>query len=238
MVFSEISWVVEKKARCTVANALENLLFDPAFNENWHMQFSERVALVYVLSRIRSEVSIEIGTFLCGSLRPISAASGHVYTFDIDDRTDPLFSNVSFISGDSAKTLPPVIEKINELEEELGFILVDGGHEENAVKNDIANCLQYRPKSRPTVILMHDSSNPAVRKGIIGAPWAENSHVHVLNLDFVPGLLNDYETMKGQIWGGFAIALMLPEKRSGGLTVQAPFDHSLSVLMEKSVHSP
>lgn len=220
-----------------MVDPLETLLIDPTINDNWHMQMSERVALMYVLDKIKPDISIEIGTFLCGSLRPIAATSRQVYTFDIDDRSRPNFSNVTFITGDSANTLPHVIDKINNSDREINFILVDGGHSEAVVRSDLASCLRYRPKSRPTVLLMHDSSNPAVRKGIIEAPWADNPYAHCLNLDFVPGLLFDREDIKGQIWGGLAAAVMLPEKRSVNFSMQASFQYSLSVLFDKSVYS-
>jgi hypothetical protein len=223
--------------RLNVKHPLENALFDPPLNENWHMQLSERAALMHVLNRMQPDVSVEIGTFLGGSLRPIAAVSRHVYTFDIDDRTISELSNVSFITGDSAKTLPPIIDEINRSNQEINFILVDGDHSEIGVKNDIFHCLRYRPKLRPTIILLHDSSNPAVRKGIIDAPWADSPYVHGLDLDFVPGMLYDRADIKGQIWGGFAAAVLLPEKRAGDVVVQASFEPSRLVLLKESIYS-
>jgi Methyltransferase domain len=219
-----------------VKSSLENALFDPDINENWHMSFSERAALMYALSRTNPDVSIEIGTFLGGSLRSIAAASRHVYTFDLDDRTIPGMSNVSFVAGDSSKTLPPIIDEINASDREINFILIDGDHSETGVKNDIANCLRYRPKKRATIILMHDSSNPAVRKGIRDAPWAGNPYVHGIELDLVAGVLFNNEELRGQIWGGLAVAVVLPEKRSGDVYWQASFEHARSILLEKSIY--
>lgn len=218
-------------------SALENALFDPAINENWHMQFSERAALMYVLERAKPEVSIELGTYLGGSLRSIAAASHQVFTFDLDDRTLPGFPNVSFIAGNSAETLPPVIDELKVSAAEINFILIDGDHSEIGVRRDIENCLIYNPRRRPTFILMHDSSNPTVRKGILGAPWADNPHVHGLDLDFVPGMLYDREDIKGQIWGGLSLAVLLPEKRSSGhVAIHKPFEYSLSKLIESSIY--
>jgi hypothetical protein len=219
-----------------VKSSLENALFDPDINKNWHMSFSERAALMYTLSRTNPDVSIEIGTFLGGSLRSIAAASRHVYTFDLDDRTIPGLSNVSFITGNSSETLPPIIDEISSSDREINFILVDGDHSEAGVKNDIANCLRYQPKKRSTIILMHDSSNPSVRKGIIDAPWADNPYVHAVELDFVGGVLFGSEELKGQIWGGLAVAVVLPEKRSGDVYWQASFEPVRSVLLEKSIY--
>ena len=170
--------------------------------------------------------------------RSIAAASRHVYTFDLDDRTLPELSNVSFITGNSGETLPPIIDEINASEDrEINFILIDGDHSEHGVKNDITNCLKYRPKKRSTIILMHDSSNPTVRKGIVDAPWADNPYVHGLDLDFVPGMLYDREDIKGQIWGGLAAAVILPEKRSGDFALLASFEPSRLVLLEKSIYA-
>ncbi|UVK44422.1 class I SAM-dependent methyltransferase [Mesorhizobium sp. AR07] len=205
-------------------------------NKDWHMQLSERVALMYVLSRFQPDISIEIGTFLGGSLRPISAASRQVYSFDIDDRSFPGLPNVEFVTGNSSVTLLPVIDRINASDREINFILIDGDHSEDGVKADIATCLRYIPKTRPTIILLHDSCNPDVRKGIIDAPWSDSPYLHELDLDFVPGVLFDRPDLKGQIWGGFAAALMTPERRTGNVSLQAPFEPSRLAMLEKSIY--
>ncbi|MGV3580263.1 class I SAM-dependent methyltransferase [Brevundimonas sp.] len=219
--------------------ALEDVLFDLTPGQDWHMQYSERVALHYILSRINPDVSIEIGTFRCGSLGPISRASKNVYTFDIDPnqhRNKAQFPNVEFITGNSAHTLPPIIEYLNKSERELEFILVDGSHEEEGVRLDLVECLKYRPKKSPTMIVMHDSSNPVVRAGIKKAPWQECPYVHALDLDFVPGMLYNRADIAGEIWGGLAVALMLPQPREGDLVPWSTFEPSRSVLMQHSIY--
>ncbi|NVD39794.1 class I SAM-dependent methyltransferase [Ensifer sp. HO-A22] len=223
-----------------MTNAFEDFLFDDGVNQNWHMQLSERVALMHVLGRVKSEVSLEIGTFQCGSLRPIAAASKRVITFDIDEnqhRISPLFPNVKFVTGDSAQTLPPIIEALNSGDEEVNFILVDGSHEEDGVRRDLIECIKYVPKRRPTVILAHDSANPAVRAGITSVPWVGCPYVHAINLDFVPGMLYDRADINGQIWGGLAAILMLPEPRKSEIDISATFEPSRRALLEKSVYN-
>jgi hypothetical protein len=195
-----------------MTHPLEDVLFESAFNNNWHMQLSERVALMYVLQRMNPDVSLEIGTFLGGSLRPIAAASRQVYAFDIEDRTIPELPNVSFVIGDSTQTLAPIIDKINGSNRELNFILIDGDHSELGVRNDIVQCLRYRPKLQSTIILMHDSANPAVRKGIVESPWGDNPYIHGLDLDFVPGMLYARADIKGQIWGALPLQSCCPRK--------------------------
>ena len=194
------------------------------------MQGGERATLLYLLTAIRPQVSVEIGTFRCGSLRPISHLSKRVYTFDIDPnqhRPKNDFPNVEFVTGDTAVTLQPVIEMLSSGDDPLGFILIDGGHETEGVRIDIETCLRYQPRKSACIIVMHDSSNPAVRRGIIAADWNGCPYVHGLDLDFVPGALYGRADIRNQIWGGLALAVLLPERRLGALEIQANFSHSL-----------
>jgi hypothetical protein len=212
-------------------NLLSHHLFGADFDQDWHMQPCERVALIYLLQLLNPALSIEIGTFRGGSLRPISHYSQKVITFDVDPnqhRLAPLFANTDFVTGDTALTLPSVIQNINnDPAAELSFVLVDGSHESNGVKSDIDNCLKYVPKTKPCFILMHDSSNPEVRKGIQESNWESSPHLFALNIDYVPGQLYSREDIKNQVWGGLGLALMLPEERSGNIELQSHFAYSL-----------
>ncbi|MEB3260880.1 MAG: class I SAM-dependent methyltransferase [Cyanobacteriota bacterium] len=210
---------------------LSRHLFQSDSEYDWHMQPCERVALLYLLNLLQPSLSIEIGTFKAGSLRPISRYSQRVITFDIDPnqhRLAPLFPNTEFITGDTAITLPDIIRRINaDPDAELSFVLVDGSHETLGVKSDIENCLQYVPKSKPCFILMHDSSNPAVRAGIQSSDWAASPYLHAINVDYVPGQLYSRPDIKNQIWGGLGLALMLPERRTGEVEVEAHYNYSI-----------
>ncbi len=73
------------------------------------------------------------------------------------------------MTGDTADTLRPVIESIVAAGEEIGFILIDGSHETEGVRKDVEACLSYVPRRTPCVIVMHDSSNPKVRAGLLAA---------------------------------------------------------------------
>ncbi len=217
---------------------LDHLLVGAKWNEKWHMTASERSVLIRILERVKPDVSIEIGTFLCGSLRPIAHYSRRVITFDIDanqHRVSSAFPSVEFVTGDSSLTLPPVIQRINASEEEeVNFILVDGSHEVDGVRADIAACLAYRPKRNPTIILMHDSSNPKVREGIATAPWDACDYVHELDFDLCPGALYDRSDISGEIWGGLAAALMLSVPRTCPLVRQALFEPSRRAMLAQS----
>jgi cephalosporin hydroxylase len=210
---------------------LSHHLFGTYLDQDWHMQPCERVALIYILQLLNPALSIEIGTFKGGSLRPISRYSEKVISFDVDPnqhRFAPLFANTDFVTGDTALVLPDIIQNINnDPSSELSFILIDGSHESDGVKSDIENCLQYVPKTKPCYILMHDSSNPDVRRGIQESNWVSCPYLHAVNVDYVPGQLYSRQDIQDQVWGGLGLALMLPEKRIGSIQLQAHFAYSL-----------
>lgn len=209
----------------------DELLFGPEFNSDWHMQPCERVALLYLLHRLRPSLSLEIGTFRGGSLKPIAAYSNKVITFDVDPnqhRIAPLFPRVRFVTGDTSITLPSVIDELNDdIANSLEFVLVDGSHTTAGVCADTNNCLRYIPRTNPCFILFHDSSNPEVREGILSSEWSSAEHLHVLDLDFVPGQLYSRDDVKNQVWGGLAIAILLPEKRESSVSPLRGYDYSL-----------
>jgi hypothetical protein len=120
------------------------------------------------------------------------------------------FNNVTFYTGNSADLLPTVLNANG-----LGFVLIDGDHSEDVVRNDI-NCLLRMVPKQPVAILLHDSANPECRAGILSADWERCPYVHYLELDFVIGeLMPD-----GELWGGMAYAILLPTPRATILNVQ------------------
>lgn len=216
---------------------LKSTIFPSEVISDWHMTFAERCAYYQIISHVMPKVAIEIGTFRGGSLAPLSRLSEKVYTFDIDanqHRVNPLFPNVEFVTGDTRATLPPIIKHLNETNACLEFILIDGSHETDGVTSDVNTCLQFVPKQKPLIIAMHDSSNPAVRAGILNGDWNSCPYVHALDLDFVPGMLYDRADIKDQIWGGLGVAVLMPEPRKGRLSTSAGFGYSLLALGKAS----
>jgi len=210
-------------------------LFSEAWDTEWHMHGGERAALLYLLNLLRPQVSIEIGTFRGGSLRPISHYSKKTYTFDIDPaqhRIAPLFPNTEFITGDTALTLAPVIDTISRSIAELNFVLVDGSHDTPSVRQDINICLKYVPRSTPCVILMHDTANPNVREGILTADWDLCAYAHALDIDFIPGILHPRKDIRNQFWGGIGVGLLLPKRRIGPLDTRTIFTHTLDAAQQ------
>lgn len=188
-----------------------------AYLPGWQMTAAERCALLHVLRTARPEHAIEVGTADGGSLSAIASLSGQVYTLDKQEgcaeRLGGRFPNVRFLTGYSHDTLPPLVAELSASGAALGFVLIDGSHERATVRADIEATLAYRPHACPLYILMHDCFNPACRAGIAEADWAANPHVRRVELDFVPGVLHQREDIARQMWGGFALAVLLPEER-------------------------
>jgi hypothetical protein len=85
------------------------------------------------------------------------------------------------------------------------------------VRQDVNAVLRYRPR-RPLYVAMHDSFNPDCRTGMLAADWQACPHVHYLQLDFAGGQFAP--SPRGlEMWGGLALAVLLPEKRTGALTI-------------------
>jgi hypothetical protein len=67
---------------------------------------------------------------------------------------------------------------------------------------------------------MHDSFHPPCRMGMRAAAWAQCRHVHYVELDFVTGIfLPGRPSVEHSMYGGFGLALLLPEPREAALEV-------------------
>jgi hypothetical protein len=193
-------------------------------HDEWQMIDAERSVLTAILSELQPLCAIEVGTYKAGSLGVMSKFCKKVFTLDIDptyrDMYRKSFPNVQFIVGDSKKTLPFLLEKIRSDGEKLSFVLIDGVHSEKCVRCDIENVLQYTP-IEPLYIIMHDSFHPKCRKGILEANWNANPYVHVVEVDLTAGTISPKEVTGyyRHMYNGFALAVMLPEKREGDVFI-------------------
>jgi hypothetical protein len=194
-------------------------------HDEWLMTDAERATLHSLLTTLKPQVAIEVGVYRAGSLAILAAHCQKVYALDIDASCEAAyaghFPNVEFITGPSQHTLPKLIDRIQTSGESLGFLLLDADHSEEGVRLDLNNVLRYRPE-RPLYIVMHDSFHPECRRGIMQANWSNNPHAHMVELDFVVGRLITQEESDSyrQMWCGFALGVLLPEKRSGDLIMR------------------
>jgi len=200
----------------------EEILYPNCLIEQWQMNNSERLALTALLSRHNPQCSIEIGTFMGGSLSLLSQFSKMVFSIDIDRTVSEkfdFFKNVTFLTGFSTVILPLLLKSLDDELVPVDFIFVDGDHSADGVKNDINLVLSYIPK-KPLFVMMHDSFNPECRRGMLGADWNDSSYVQWVDLDFVPGrVIENGSTSDGEMWGGLALAYLTPTRRQGLLTI-------------------
>ena len=208
------------------------------FDGNWQMDPAERLALVALLEFLRPRCSLEIGSKYGGSLAVLSNYSEKVYSLDIDPTVPERlghFRNVEFAIGDSQKTLPAVLQSLQKANLPLEFALIDGDHSERGVREDCQRFLEVRPLTT-LYILMHDSFNPDVRKGILSAGWRASPWVHAMDVDAVPGSMHD-RPLHREMWGGFALAVLKHEQRVGDLETFSSANVGFRTLRPLSMHS-
>ena len=208
---------------------------------HWDNNPAEKAVFCTLLQNIKPRCAIEIGSYKGGSLRVIHHYSEKVYSLDIDPECKLNLSEelpkAEFITGPSQKTLPILLNKIKKDSEHLpvNFIFVDGDHSQDGVYKDLQAILTYQPEEE-MILLLHDSANPGCRKGMLKASWEDNPYVHFVDLDFVPGILHYNTLCYREMWGGYALALLKPVKRSHTLIIQQKSGQQLDALYYGSNH--
>lgn len=210
------------------------------FDSDWQMMPAERLALIALLDFLRPRCSLEVGSKYGGSLAILSHYSTRVISLDIDESVPQRlahFTNAEFVIGKSQETLPGVLAELEQSDTALQFALIDGDHTTRGVRQDCECFLAYRPRST-LYVLMHDSFNPDVREGIRGVRWDRWPYVQAVELDFVPGIVfGDHTALHRQMWGGFALAVLGPEKRQGGLDAAGAGELGYRWLRRLSAHN-
>lgn len=223
----------------TPSNSYEAIFYAEGYLPEWQMSSSECCALIMLLDKIRPECAIEIGTAGGGSLSVLSRFSQKVYSFDVDttliERLGSKFSNVEFTIGRSQEKLPPLLEALEKSGASVEFVLIDGAHSYDGTKQDIENVLKYKP-IKPLYVLIHDSFNPVVRRAILDADWSSNRHVQFVNVDFIHGIFSSNPRFYGEMWGGFALALLLPNKLKDEPIIALEQDLMFRKLLSQSVY--
>ncbi len=175
-------------------------------HSEWQMSFGERAAMEGVLTQLRPQLSVEIGTADGGSLATIVRHSDEVHSFDLRE-PGPLadrFPDVHFHSGDSHALLPQVLATFAEAGRNVDFVLVDGDHSSDGVRRDAIDLLSS-PAVSETIILLHDTANELVRHGLDRVPFEAHPKVAFVELDFVGGYVMSRSDLDGEIWGGLGL---------------------------------
>jgi hypothetical protein len=213
----------------------------PVAPRPWIMSHAERCAVLQILRISKPVVSLEIGTAGGGCLQHIRAHSQHTFSIDINPdvaaRLSAEMPDVEFLTGNSPNLIHEVFRRCAARHQPLEFILVDGDHSRSGVLADLTAILAHIPCS-PLWIAMHDTANPECRRGIEAAPWSAHPHVHMVDLDFVPGALSEGETFRNQLWGGLGVALLRPDARTAPLPAIPVPNLTHSALFRASLDYP
>ena len=162
-------------------------------NSDWKMSCREKLSVIGLLQCLKPKKVIEFGYHRGGATKWLSQFAENVISVDVNEfviEASKKYSNV-----DPWKcTTGEAINKIKADNLTFDLAIIDADHSRRAVANDISGIL-----SHSEVILMHDSFNPACRKGMLDALKSQSSHAFYL--DFIPSILK-----RDGLWGGFAIA--------------------------------
>lgn len=170
----------------------------------WQMSLGERAALEGLLATLRPSLAIEIGTAEGACLRHLARYAQVVHSFDFSPPTLDQPDNVALHTGDSHELLPAFLAELAELEQNVDFVLVDGDHTSEGIRRDVEDLLDSVAVAQ-TVILIHDTANERVRRGLDAVrftAWPKVAHVE---LDWVPGHLFAEPTLRNELWYGLGL---------------------------------
>jgi hypothetical protein len=178
-------------------------------DSDWQMSYGERATLEGVLCQLQPELAIEIGTAEGGSLARIAAHSAEVHSFDLVEPSPAAreLSNVTFHTGDSHRLLPELLARFAEEGRNVDFVLVDGDHSSDGVRQDVHDLLES-PAIGRTIIVLHDTMNDVVRAGLERVRYEAYPKVAYVELDVVPGYMFREPALLHQLWGGLGLVVV------------------------------
>ncbi len=218
-------------------NAQDPLNLPVLRTQAWQMSYGERAGLEGLVSQVAPGLAVEIGTAEGGSLKRIAAHSDEVHSFDLVGPAEDVaqLENVTFHTGDSHQLLGEFLERAASERRSIDFVLIDGDHSADGVRRDILDVLDSDAVTR-TVIVLHDTLNPEVRRGIEAAQPAQHPKVALYELDLVPGYLARREPYRLQLWGGLGLIVVdADQQRQSSSPVQDDRFHELFRVVRPTV---
>jgi hypothetical protein len=173
----------------------------------WQMSLGERAAIEGVLAQVQPRLAVEIGSAEGACLRRIAVHAEKVHSFDLDPPSIELPSNVTLHTGDSHELLPPFLAGLAAGGGNVDFVIVDGDHSAEGVRQDLEDLLDSPALAR-SVILIHDTVNERVRRGVDAvrfSAWPKVTHVE---LDWIPGFLFAEPALRNELWYGLGLVLV------------------------------
>ncbi|MGB0889407.1 MAG: class I SAM-dependent methyltransferase [Solirubrobacterales bacterium] len=172
----------------------------------WQMTPGERAAFEGILAQSKPELAIEIGTAEGGSLSRIATYAREVHSIDLVEPQLPVaeLDHVHIHTGDGRELLPALLADFAAEGRNVDFVMVDGDHSAAGVRQDILDLLES-DAIKETIIVLHDTINEEVRRGIDDIDYASYGKVRFFDADAVPGNVSVADGTRGQFWGGLGI---------------------------------
>jgi Methyltransferase domain len=173
----------------------------------WQMSRGERAAVEGVLAQLQPSLALEIGSAEGAGLTRVAAHATEVHSFDLTPPTLPVADNVTLHTGDSHELLPRFLSDLADQGRNVDFVIVDGDHSPEGVRQDVEDLLDSAAVAR-TVILIHDTANERVRLGVDAVrfrAWPKVTHVE---LDWIPGRLFAEPKLRNELWYGLGLVLV------------------------------
>lgn len=168
------------------------------------MSSGEQAAIEGLLARLEPRLAIEIGTAEGAGARRLAARVGELHCFDLSPPSLQLPDNVVVHSGDSHELLPEALAGFAAADRNVDLAIVDGDHSAAGVRQDIEDLLDSPAVGR-TLILIHDTANERVRRGLDAVHFAAWPKVARVHLDWVPGQLFREPGLEGELWYGLGL---------------------------------
>lgn len=162
-------------------------------NPDWLMSSREKLVLIGLLECIKPSSVIEFGYHRGGATNWLAKFAQRIISVDVNEfvnDADKKFPNVEAWNCPTNEA----IKRIKAKNLKFDLAVIDADHSRKAVAMDISGLLNHT-----NIILMHDSFNPACRKGMLDALKDQKTHAYYL--DFVPSV-----SKKDGLWGGLAVA--------------------------------
>lgn len=170
----------------------------------------EKSNLSFILEQMKPDLSIVIGKSNNEILSSISKYSNKVYFFYSSGQDKNRINDIVYYD---IHTLSEEIDSLNKSNQAtLNFIYLDLDKDNN-FDNVINRIMEIHPKKQ-LVILIYNSFNPRCRKKILNVDWQSCSYIHSVEIDFIPGYLEN-----SQMMGGLSLIVMRPFKRMDALVI-------------------
>ena len=158
------------------------------------MSVKEKLCLIGLLELLRPKNSLEFGFHRGGATAWLAKFSESVITVDVNEFVNDAPKSYPNVTSWNFTT-EEAVARIKKEKISFDLVIIDADHSRKAIARDLEGILPYAD-----IILLHDSSNPDCRKGMLDVLGKQDSHAYSLDL-ISSSIKHD------GLWGGIGIAI-------------------------------